>query len=249
MTTRATNDSDDLAAIRLMPGRTDPQRFVLGRLRQAVEAAIVGHRLAVAGRTIVDIGAGAKPYEPLFAPANYVGCDLDHDADVVFTPGERIDLADAQADAVVSFQVLEHVWDLDWYLGEAHRLLKDEGVLLLSTHGNWPYHPHPTDFRRWTRAGLVREIETRGFRVDEVTAVGGPIVYGTLLRQLAIRRVVGRIPVVGGAMSSLIGAVFNLRLVIEDAITPGQLSEENAIVYLVQARPIAADRDGGGNPA
>ena len=47
-----------------------------------------------------------------------------------------LDCADGEYDLVASFQVLEHVWDLDAYLGEARRALRPEGWLLLSTHGS-----------------------------------------------------------------------------------------------------------------
>jgi SAM-dependent methyltransferase len=57
------------------------------------------------------------------------------------------------------------------YLREAHRLLMPGGTLLLSTHGYWMYHPDPTDYWRWTRDGLVREIEAAGFTVQSVRGV------------------------------------------------------------------------------
>ena len=75
-------------------------------------------------------------------------------------------LPDGCAKVIVSFQVLEHVWDLDWYFSEIRRLLAPGGTLLLSTHGTWLYHPHPTDFRRWTREGLRMELSSRGFVVQ-----------------------------------------------------------------------------------
>ena len=74
-------------------------------------------------------------------------------------------------DYVISSQVLEHVASPGRYLREAHRMLKPGGKLLLSTHGLWPYHPTPTDFRRWTRAGLVAELEASGFRLARLVSI------------------------------------------------------------------------------
>lgn len=228
---------DELAATRLRPGFADSQWFVLGRLRTAIERAIADRNLDTAEMTIVDFGAGSKPYEPLFGAADYIGCDIDTDADVTIEPGQPLPMAADTADAVVSFQVLEHVWDLDWYLSEARRLIGPDGVLLLSTHGTWPYHPHPTDFRRWTRSGLETEITERGFTIERVTPVGGPIVYGSLLRFLAIRTVLHRLGPPGVLLAKAAAVIFNTRLWIEDRVTPDSLSADNAIVYLVEARP------------
>jgi hypothetical protein len=52
--------------------------------------------------------------------------------------------------------------------------LKRSGTLVLSTHGVWPYHPHPNDYWRWTRTGLARELEKAGFDVVTLHSVLGP---------------------------------------------------------------------------
>ena len=155
----------------------DHDWYSLRRLRQELDAVLQSNDLLKAGQCVVDVGCGDRPYAPLFQSASmrYVACDLDGDVDVRITPGKRIPLDDGSADGVVSFQVLEHVWDLDWYLGECRRLLRPGGWLLLSTHGTWLYHPHPTDFRRWTRDGLEGELKARGFHVQAVRPVVGPL--------------------------------------------------------------------------
>jgi len=88
----------------------------------------------------------------------------------------------------VSFQVLEHVRDIDTYLKEAGRVLRDDGLMLLSTHGTWLYHPHPEDHRRWTREGLIGEIARRGFQVTDCIAVVGPLAWTSMVRLTCSRR-------------------------------------------------------------
>ena len=150
--------------------------------------------------------------------------------------GQPVPLASESAELILSFQVLEHVWDLDWYLGEAHRLLSRDGALLLSTHGTWLYHPHPTDYRRWTRDGLVAELEARNFSVESVVPLVGPLAWTTQFRSLGYHSILSRLPVLGGVASAVLCSLMNLRMIIEDAITPGHLKECNAAVYLVTAR-------------
>lgn len=151
-------------------------------------------------------------------------------------PGVPLPLPDKSADVVVSFQVLEHVWDLDWYLGECKRLLRDNGRLVLSTHGVWLYHPHPTDFRRWTRDGLVKELESRGLIVESITGVVGPLAWTTQFRSLGYHHLLSRIPVLGKLLSALVCSFMNARMAVEDAITPAVQVDANAAVYLVIAR-------------
>ena len=192
----------------------------------------------VHGDIVVDLGAGAAPYRALFErpEIRYVECDLDVDAEVVISSGTPVSLNDHSAKIVVSFQVLEHVWDLDWYLSEARRLMAPDGVLVLSTHGTWLYHPHPTDFRRWTRDGLMLELTTRGFVVQEITGLVGPLAWTTQFRALGFHRLLSAIPVVGSLLAALVGTVMNLRMFIEDSVTPAAWTDTNAAVYILIAR-------------
>ncbi len=133
-------------------------------------------RRSVARRAqVLDFGCGAMPYRAFVEQhgAEYVGADFEAGAMVRIDADGRLPVADDSMDAVISVQVLEHVRDLDLYLNEAARVLKKDGVLLLSTHGTWLYHPHPEDHRRWTRTGLVHDVETRGFRVREIDSIVG----------------------------------------------------------------------------
>ena len=155
--------------------------------------------------------------------------------DVTLVPGHEIDILSSSADWVVSFQVLEHVWDLDWYLGECRRVLKSDGVLMLSTHGTWLFHPHPTDFRRWTRDGLREEIRRRGFDVVSLTPIVGPLAWTTQFRSLAYHHFLSRIPFIGKILSALVCAFMNSRMKFEDRITPRAQLENNAAVYIVLA--------------
>ncbi len=187
---------------------------------------------------MVDVGAGDAPYRPLFEArgCRYLTCDIDSSADVVIEPEGFLPLESASAGGVVSFQVLEHVWDVDRYLRECRRILRDGGWLILSTHGSWPYHPHPSDFRRWTREGIVREIEEAGFRVETVFPLVGPPAWMANFPLLAAWTGLRRIPVVGPALLVPLGAVLYGVMTVLDAITPGAILDDNAAIYLTLAR-------------
>lgn len=231
---------------RLAPPLWRHDAYTLRRLSEAVEAAAAATLTRVARRPgtacVIDLGAGDAPYRPLFERhgARYVACDIDAPAGgatVRIEPGKALPLPTASAQVLVSFQVLEHVWDLDWYLGEAQRLLAPDGQLILSTHGTWLYHPHPTDFRRWTRAGLIQELEQRGFTVRSVRALVGPLAWTTQFRALGWNRLLRALPLVGAWIAALSNTLHYLRMCLEDAVTPNSWTEHNAAVYLVVAEP------------
>ncbi len=133
---------------------------------------------------LLDYGCGNKPYQSLFLPylSNYIGVDIgdNNQADIIIKESEKIPLKKMTIDAVLSTQVLEHVRDANFYLAECLRLLKRNGLIILSTHGLWPYHKFPKDYRRYTREGLVAEVENAGFKIIDLYSVLGP--YGSIIQ-------------------------------------------------------------------
>ena len=236
-----------LAHRRLNPRIWDTDWLQLRPLARLLARQAAAH--IVPGALVVDFGCGDTPYATLLRGLgfDYRPADIDDEAQSLgklpISPEGRVPLPDACAGAVLSAQVLEHVADLDTYCAEIRRLLKPDGTLLLSTHGTWLYHPHPTDFRRWTRTGLILDLEARGLVVDEVFAIAGPLATTTMLRLTGFAFVLRRLPVLGGPIAALLAVVMNLRGLLEDAITPAQMRMDNACVYLVRARaalPVAA---------
>jgi SAM-dependent methyltransferase len=129
------------------------------------------------GHVVVDYGCGTSPYRPLFEKyvSSYIGVDLpgQDTADAVIGTGGTTNLTDSFADVVLSTQVLEHVDRPHTYLQECHRILKRNGLLILSTHGYWMYHPDPCDFWRWTSSGLQRTIREFGFEIADFVGLMG----------------------------------------------------------------------------
>lgn len=127
--------------------------------------------LPASGARILDYGSGGSPYQSLFdAPACYHRADFPGvpDLDFTFNADSRIGAPDASYDYILSTQVLEHVADPSTYLNECHRLLRPGAQLLLTTHGLFPDHACPFDYRRWTAEGLKRELEQANFETTKV---------------------------------------------------------------------------------
>lgn len=228
------------AVRRRTPRPWDTDWLVLGGLRDILDR-LVATRVA-RGDRLLDFGCGSMPYRSMIedAGATYIGADLDVDAALAIGVDGTLPAADGSVDVVLSVQVLEHVRDLDRYLGEARRVLADGGTLLLSTHGTWLYHPHPEDHRRWTRTGLAHDIETRGFRVDSIHPVAGPLATTTLIRLTGFAHALRGLPLIGGLLARALAVAMNARAWAEDRITPAAMIHDNACVYVVACTKAAA---------
>jgi len=162
---------------RASPSVWQPDWLVLREMARVLRGLLADPALRLQGAEVIDFGCGSRPYESWFAAAGarYRGADIDGAHELAIRADGTLACGDAQFDLAASFQVLEHVWDVATYLRECRRVLRPDGWLLLSTHGTWLYHPHPTDFRRWTAEGLRREIEAQGFRLVRMEPVVGPL--------------------------------------------------------------------------
>ena len=219
---------------RATPFFWQPDWLVMREMARALRALLADPALALRGARILDFGCGTRPYERWFAHAgaDYRGADIDRAHEVRIREDGTLDCRDGEYDLVASFQVLEHVWDLATYLGEARRALRKDGWLLLSTHGAWLYHPHPHDYRRWTAEGLKREVEAQGFRLARMEPVVGPLAWTTIFRALGVAHFLKRLPLAGPLLAGLVAMVYNARAWLEDRVTPRQIIAENACTYV-----------------
>ncbi len=74
-------------------------------------------------------------------------------------------------DTIFCNAVLEHVPAIDRVMQELTRVLKPGGMMIVSIPFLQPYHQCPTDFRRYTREGLVELGELHGLTCKEILPV------------------------------------------------------------------------------
>lgn len=133
--------------------------------------------------TMLDFGCGIKPYQSLFVNVeNYIGVDIDNEAHShekesidVYYDGKTIPFGNEHFDSVFSSEVFEHVFNLDEILIEINRVLKKEGIALITVPFAWDEHEIPYDFGRYTSFGIKHVIEKAGFEVISLDKNGNSI--------------------------------------------------------------------------
>jgi SAM-dependent methyltransferase len=129
---------------------------------------------------VLDIGCGQKPYKNIIEQhaSNYFGLEYKktlHGFKSVDVVGNAMVLPfkNSSADFIVSFQVMEHVPEPEFFLKELLRVLKFGGHLLLMTPFMWGEHEVPYDYYRYTRYGLEFLAKKTGFEVMSITSDTG----------------------------------------------------------------------------
>ncbi|RLG83522.1 MAG: hypothetical protein DRO40_04325 [Thermoprotei archaeon] len=120
---------------------------------------------------ILDVGCGKKPYYKYFRSSYYVGIDkYSQEADIIAV-AEKLPIRSSCFDIVLCTQVLEHVEQPIEALKEMERVLRDSGLLILSTHGFWIEEHEPEDYWRWTFQGLTKILNECGFKIVKHTSM------------------------------------------------------------------------------
>jgi len=127
---------------------------------------------------LLDIGAGLSPYKPFFKNVDkYIRMDNFQypgakKPDII---GDALDiqLKSNSIDSIFSSQVLEHIKDPKKMVDEIHRILKKDGICILTTHMAQVLHGEPHDYFRFTEYGL-KELFKK-FKYVEVKPNGGAL--------------------------------------------------------------------------
>jgi SAM-dependent methyltransferase len=86
----------------------------------------------------------------------------------VFYDGQIIPFNDNSFDAVLSFEVFEHVFNLSTVLDEIKRVLKQDGLLLISIPFAWGEHEIPYDFARYSSYGISNIFIQNQFEIIKI---------------------------------------------------------------------------------
>jgi SAM-dependent methyltransferase len=97
---------------------------------------------------------------PLFPDFKYVGCDIRPGPGVDrIEDAEDLTFSDCSFGTVIMLETLEHLPRPERAIVEACRVLRDDGLLLLSMPFNYRLHGFPSDYWRFTPSGLYQMLD------------------------------------------------------------------------------------------
>jgi SAM-dependent methyltransferase len=128
----------------------------------------------ISGKTL-DVGSGSKPYISLFKNVtSYVGMDIEQSGHKhqyeyidVFYDGTNFPFEENHFDSLVFFEVLEHVFNPEVFIGQISKVVKPGGHCLVTIPFIWGEHEQPYDFARYSSFGLKHLFNTHGFEIIE----------------------------------------------------------------------------------
>jgi len=140
---------------------------------------------AFTGKTL-EVGASFRPQQEYFP--NTIAGDISYypQLDVQYD-AHNMPFAAEEFECVVCIEVLEHCMEPQRVIDECYRLLKPNGILILTTRFMFPLHDVPHDYFRFTKYGLQHlcrrfstvEVEPEA---ETVTTIG--VLYQRLAYQV-----------------------------------------------------------------
>lgn len=184
---------------------------------------------------ILDVGCGTKPYRSLFILATeYIGLELDTENNRLsknadfFYDGKTFPFTDESFDCLVLNQVFEHVFNPQQFMAELNRVVRVDGLFLITVPFAWDEHEQPYDYARYSSFGLKAVLAEGGFEVVQAkkTAADLSVIFqlinaylfkltvskSTLLNYLSCLFLMAPFNILGSVISKLLPANQDLYL-------------------------------------
>jgi len=154
--------------------KLDPEDFSNDQFARSVAARIPSDAL------VLDAGAGKAPYAHYHREHRYMTIDYGGDRTVkeavlpdCFSDVANIPFQENVFDAILCYQVLEHVSDPQQVLQGLYSVLRPGGRLYLTVPQGWGLHHEPHHYFNFTRYGLRLLFDRVGFVDVNIEERGG----------------------------------------------------------------------------
>jgi len=208
----------------------NPGRILLEKQLQKYATHIKG--------VVLDVGSGSfSRYRNLFDYDKHITLDINSDnkPDIVAS-AENIPLETASINSIICTQVLGDVKDPSAVIKEFFRVLKPNGVVLLTESLLNELHDEPNDFWRFTRFSLKYIFEKNGFEIIDIDQRGG---FFTSRAQLKIRYLIDRFNLYQKKLAFVLEPfimIYGKFMLFLDKIDKSKANKKHALGWCVLAR-------------
>ena len=132
--------------------------------------------------TVIDMGSGNKRpsyYNYMKFKSNSriftVNVVRNNMPDIVADLEWKFPFKDECADAIIAFNLMEHIYNFNNFTRECCRVLRSNGMLYIFVPFLVRFHPDPEDYYRFTSQALSKILTSAGFEIECLEEVGrGP---------------------------------------------------------------------------
>lgn len=144
------------------------RRKILDKLLEENKSYYNGIVLDIGGR---DRGKFKKPKDKV---KKWIFADIEekHKPDIVLDVANMEEIEDESIDVINAIELFEHVEYPEKGLKECFRVLKKDGVMILSVPFLYPIHSDPYDFQRWTEEKWIKTLKEVGFKIEKFEIMG-----------------------------------------------------------------------------
>ncbi len=152
------------------------------------------HNITYAAKGLVlDVGCADKTLKSFISKnCEYIGLDyyktstsLYGSKPEIYGDAQTLPFKDNIAETITLLEVLEHLPDPNNAISEAYRVLKKDGLLIVTVPFLYPIHDAPYDFQRWSKYGLHQLFARNNFSINKEEYRGKPSETAALLCNIA----------------------------------------------------------------
>jgi SAM-dependent methyltransferase len=140
--------------------------FDYGLLKSFVQTFRCPEPVVEIGSLLVDESLKVFDVKSLFAEKQFYGADMRRGVGVDIAGDiERLPFLSHSIGTYLSCNTIEHVWDVHAAFQEVERILKKDGVAVITSVFNFRIHPCPHDFWRFTPEVLDKLTEGFPYKI------------------------------------------------------------------------------------
>lgn len=143
--------------------------------RKILDNLLEKHKYLYKG-TILDIGGRDRGrfIKPKQQVDKWIFADINnkYNPEIILDVSNMMQIGSNSIDVVNAIELFEHVKEIEKGLEECYRVLKEGGVLIISSPFLYHIHGDPYDYQRWTHHKWRIELNKVGFNVEKLIIMG-----------------------------------------------------------------------------